>query len=281
MKPFLVQFLAFVSTFLSFDCHAVDLGTLDNGRHNFAAFVAVPVAACNDQFVFGSCGGSLVNIEGLPENRTILGNGLCVANKVNAADARFYINFDENQVRIRDPDCGVIGYSTPGFTAKYYWTPYKQGDLQGFGLDRGQTEDNYAIILLEEPVPPSVAIATKITKKTNIKSSNMIPIVGFAGYGYQNYTFPGPRNKMYIEMRTTSVSKTVLGASIGGERPGICTGDYGGPIFDPNTFEVYAVASTTDAYCSGTAACTRVGTQAFYDWLDTVRDDINQKAQPP
>jgi len=129
-------------------------------------------------------------------------------------------------------------------------------------------------------------------------------VLGLAGYGIRGYgdndtllgkpgddnMIEGLGNRLYVKLRTLSANSwninTGMVAATGSETA--CAGDSGGgafPIPSPDSptspgysYTILGVTSAGDYWCRATNTFTRVGTTAFWAWLDSVKQDITENA---
>jgi hypothetical protein len=166
-----------------------------------------------------------------------------------------------------------------GVTSTYegtaYPNPYFQINSKG-GMNNFMHND-YAIIILDEPVPtsvvstyaqlPTAGLADTLPKKTTVT---------LVGYGIQSST-------PYLIMRNFAYASTISGnfawsdefvrcsANPGQGRGGITVGDSGGPVLIGNTDTVIALNSyATNQNCAGVTYHARLDIPEVLDWIAEV-----------
>jgi hypothetical protein len=242
--------------------NAITNGVPDNGRHPYVGLAVFDVNGSPSH----RCSASLLT------PTVVLTAGHCT----DGTDAA-RIWFDEDvQNNPEYPFSGATSYDGTTYTYPDFCIGCGNG-LPGFA------QGDVGIIVLSEPVPPSVVNEYAELPEEGLVDTlaNKTPI-DFVGYGVQEQirgggppVWAGLRIRLYAPSELVSGNfrhsdqfiKTALNP--GGGSGGTCFGDSGGPDLLRDTNTVLAVNSyVTNSNCSGVGYSFRVDTPAVLEWIN-------------
>lgn len=292
--------------------YAASNGVPANDLLRFAGYLGTPnqsevPTACQSKSIYFSCGGYLVDVASIELSNDLARRiFVTAAHCVNSRDNEnpFVVHFNNGDARVTESaSCPrVIGFKEDSEFSYYKglrsWALFTTKS-SGVGVGSGKVD--YAIILLNKPVEPKdVPYPAKVavTNPGNMLTVSNIPILGMAGFGIaglgnldqknslgQPLLINGPRQKMYVEMPTTSVQNwNILSQMIVAQsEQTACNGDSGSALFLPTpdgslTYTVYGHVANGDFNCRATNTSTRVDTQEFRDFVKSVKDEIMEEA---
>lgn len=305
MSFFSTCFLFFFTLLLN-QSWALANGEADDGRHPWTGYLGIPdtnlavASGCTSPAAYYSCGGSLVNVPGLPTRRVFLTAAHCVNHRLST-DTPLLIHFmdsDEREIENCTVAKRVVGLSAPAplvFKGWYSWSGDVTTPENGGG--NGQYKADYALVLLDRPVPfslvptPPLIYGTYANQREDV-TQRSLSVLGMAGYGIVGYgsradnslgqpiAFSGPREKQYVEMPINSISNFMMVTSMvaAQDDPSACSGDSGSAAMNIWNSTIYGVTSSGDMWCRATNTFSRVGTAEFWNWINSVKSDIVAKS---